>query len=590
MEEIQQPPITVDLDSTQRSRTKIELKSVTRVANIVVAAATIVSTFWWLQFSTASICCGDFDGYYHIRWSRMLWESMRAKHFPPVFKWLPLTTLNSHDYVDHHLLFHIILIPFTWFHDLRMGAKVAAIVFASLAVFSCYWLIVRYRIRYSLVWVIALLACSSPFLYRLNMTKAPPLTIIYLVIAIYLLFEKRFWPLLPLAFVFALTYDLFVLLALAAFIWTAVIGWTEQRFEWRPLVWVGLGCALGLVVNPYFPRNMHLLYEHARIKITSGDFNTKVGQEWYPYDTYEFVGNCLVALIAMLVGYVTFDPRDREGSKRPLFFLIFSTALMLMTMRWKRFAEYFPPFAILFAAFALQQFWTPRSIFSRLPDDVMSELQPYMDRGEAEQVLTERKRLKTWELATAWSVGLILFALTFAPWEFISPKLKGVASARRTAKDISESDPRDYYAKGTAWMRANIPPGELVFNTDWDDFPRLFYYDPTHVYTSGLDPSYLFDKNPDLSRLYDRITTGDQDDPGPLIRDRFGARWVFSDNTKDHDGFFDQALRSGWFDRVYEDEDCSVLHIRDEKGEPPPEMKNDDSDTGDDDNGQDNAP
>jgi len=220
----------------------------------------------------------------------------------------------------------------------------------------------------------------------------------------------------------------------------------------------------------------------------------------------------------------------------------------------------------------------------------MSELQPYMDRGEAEQVLTERKRLKTWELAIAGSVGLILFAFTFAPLEFLSPKLKGVASARRTAKDINESDPRDYYAKGTAWMRANIPAGELVFNTDWDDFPRLFYYDPTHVYTSGLDPSYLFDKNADLSRLYDRITTGDQDDPGPLIRDRFGSRWVFSDNTKDHDGFFDQALRSGWFDRVYEDEDCSVLHIRDEKGEPPPEMKNDDSDTSDDDNGQDNAP
>lgn len=28
-----------------------------------------------LQFSTTAICCGDWDGYYHIRWSALLWES-----------------------------------------------------------------------------------------------------------------------------------------------------------------------------------------------------------------------------------------------------------------------------------------------------------------------------------------------------------------------------------------------------------------------------------------------------------------------------------------------------------------------------------
>ena len=112
-------------------------------------------------------------------------------------------------------------------------------------------------------------------------------------------------------------------------------------------------------------------------------------------------------------------------------------------------------------------------------------------------------------------------------------------------------------------MRANIPPGQLVFNTDWDDFPRLFYFDPTHYYVSGLDPSYLFEKNRDLSRLYDRITLGQQDDPGPLIRDRFGARYVFSDNG--HHDFFEKARLSGWFDIVYEDTDCTIMYIRDEK-------------------------
>jgi len=68
-------------------------------------------------------------------WSRLLWEGFRSHHLRPTFVWLPLTTLNPRDYVDHHYLFHIFQIPFTWFRDLRLGAKIASTIFASLAVF-----------------------------------------------------------------------------------------------------------------------------------------------------------------------------------------------------------------------------------------------------------------------------------------------------------------------------------------------------------------------------------------------------------------------------------------------------------------------
>src|SRR5881394_2713931 len=152
-----------------------------RTADLIAGAIAIGLIFWWLQYSTNSICCGDYDGYYHIKWARLIWDNVRAGHFPPAFPWLPLTTLNARNYVDHHLLFHIILIPFTWFRDMQTGAKVSAILFASLAVFCCYWLVVRYEIRYRLVWLLAILACSAPFLYRMNMAKAPPFAIIFLI-------------------------------------------------------------------------------------------------------------------------------------------------------------------------------------------------------------------------------------------------------------------------------------------------------------------------------------------------------------------------------------------------------------------------
>ncbi len=536
------------------------LQSETAMRGIQVGAGVIVIgfIFWKLQFSTQAICCGDFDGYYHIKWSRMLWESIRSHTFPPFFTWLPLTTLNPNDYVDHHLLFHIFQIPFTWFHDLRLGAKIASVLFATMAVASCYWLLLRYRIRYPHVWLIALLACSAPFLYRLNMAKAPPFAILYLIIGIDLLFKKKYWPLLPLTFIFALTYDMFVLLILAVSLWTVVVAWAEHRFEWRPLCWVLLGTAAGFVINPYFPHNLHLFYEHLKIKLTASEFSTKVGQEWYPYDSWEFLGNSAVACIAMLAGYIAFDPSERKRSHHSLFFLLFATALMIMIARWKRIAEYWPPFAIIFSAFAIQP-WIEgaRSIFSRLPTHVMEELQPFLDRETVElagPASEARDLVRTIALATiAVLLGVALFL-----------------NLRVTIKDIGESEPHEYYKAGIDWMRSNISSPQIIFNTDWDDFPRLFYYDPTHSYVSGLDPSYLFDKNPALSRLYERITLGEEENPGPLIRDRFGARYVFTDN--DHDKFYNTAIESGWFEIVYEDKDCTILQIRDQKSAPPPEV------------------
>ena len=523
---------------------RFQSESSIRILQFVAGAIVIGIIFWQLQFSTNAICCGDFDGYYHVKWSRVLWEGIKSRSFPPAFPWLPMTTLDPKDYVDHHLLFHIFQIPFVAFSDPRLGAKIASAIFAGLAVLSCFWLLLKYRIRFPLVWLIAVLACAQPCLFRMNMAKAPPFAIIYLIIAIHLFFKRKSWPLLPLALIFTWTYDLFVLLIMATVFWVITVAVTEFKVEWRPLVYVLVGCVLGLVVNPYFPHNLQLLWEHIQIKVTTEAFPTKVGSEWYPYDSWQFLANQAVACMAMVAGYIAFEPSERQRAHRPLFFLLFSTTLMLMTARWRRIAEYFPPFAVLFAAFAIQP-WLEgfRAYPRRLPEEYLEELKPFLDHSRS----TVRELIPT---IAALCVALVLSIVLFL-------------NLRATVHEIGESEAHDYYRAGAEWLRANVPPGQIVFNTDWDDFPRLFYFDSSHYYVSGLDPNYLYDKDPDLSRLYDRITLGSQEDPGPLIRDRFGARYVFSDNS--HHDFFDQAHASGWFDIVYEDTQCTIMYIRDEK-------------------------
>jgi hypothetical protein len=112
------------------------------------------------------------------------------------------------------------------------------------------------------------------------------------------------------------------------------------------------------------------------------------------------------------------------------------------------------------------------------------------------------------------------------------------------------------------WVRANVPEGEMIFNTDWDDFPKLFFYSPAHRYSSGLDPTYLLDRDKELGELYARIGLGEETNPGPPIRERFGARYVFTD--KHHGAFMQNALDSGWFVKEYEDDNSIVLRVLDE--------------------------
>src|SRR2546426_12259587 len=145
------------MKTSSNLRAILKSESAMRAVLLTTAAIVIGLIFWQLQFSTDAICCGDYDGYYHIKWTRMLWESLRNHSFPPPFTWLPLTSLDPKNYVDHHLLFHFFQMPFTAFGDLRLGAKISAMIFATAAVFFCYWLLTRYRIRYSLIWLLALL-------------------------------------------------------------------------------------------------------------------------------------------------------------------------------------------------------------------------------------------------------------------------------------------------------------------------------------------------------------------------------------------------------------------------------------------------
>lgn len=533
-----------------------------------------------LQRSTDAICCGDWDGYYHIRWSSLLWENFKQGKWLPEFTWLPLTVLNANDYADHHFLFHLLQIPFLWFFEPVMAAKVAAVVYGSLAIFSVYWLLFYYKVDYLLLWLGVLLTCANPFFYRMNMAKAPPLTIIITVIGIYLLFERKYVWLLPLMFLFVWTYSLFPLLLFAAVIWTAIIAWNERKFEWQPVAYTFGGMISGNVINPYFPNNLKLFYEHFAEKFNVGsDFVVAVGGEWYPYSGQDLLTHLPVALVAMVVGYILFAPKNGKLPEKATFFLVFVSILLAAQFRSKRFAEYFPPFAVLFAAFSWQAFQIPNIL--QLPKEFMDEIEPYLDKKKSEKEET----FHLIKQIAAGALGFLLVMLVIynirgvnLEWWFLNIKQEGLTQS------IRNNEPNAKYERSMKWMTGkddngndNVPAGERIFNCNWDDFPKMFFYDQKHNYVYGLDPHYLYTKNPELSKQIGEITGGKVDDPAPIIRDKYGAKYIFSD-AKENQDFIAKLLESGWGEMIYDDDEAIILKIRDEKGAPPDDSLDDAND------------
>jgi len=306
----------------------------------------------------------------------------------------------------------------------------------------------------------------------------------------------------------------------------------EKEFYWQPLVYAAGGIGLGLLINPYFPENLAFIYRHLAPKLTDATA-VSVGSEWYPYRTATLIENSGGALLAFLAGALALGLSNRRMNTATAasLFLVMGFGFMLFESR--RFVEYAPPFALIFAALA----WSP--LFQEWKDPRQNS--PRL----ADLSVFPRLRDSRWFLP---SIGVVI----------LIPLLWLNLGASR--KELQESaKPFQRYAEASAWLIAHTPIGSRIFQTDWDDFPRLFFYNHHNTYTIGLDPTYmqLYD-----AELYDRwvaISDGAVANPGEVIRDQFEGEYVLTDLN--HNDFLKTAADDKHLIRVYEDEYAIVFQV-----------------------------
>ena len=473
----------------------------------------------FIQFASPDL--PDNDGYYHIKLAYL----MRTEGLKPDFPWLPLSILNENEFYDHHFLFHVALMPFT-FGDLRLGAKWAAAAFASLAFLSIWYLFHRQRVPYGWLWALALLGISEAFLYRMSITRAQSLSLGVLALGITWMLEGKHRHLAVLSFVYVWLYDAFPLLPVLAVLHLVSVALLERRFEYRPLLFIGGGILLGLLINPYFPDNIIFSFRHMLPKLTDAT-SVSVGNEWYPYNTGQLLENSFPALLAFGSGILALGLTGRKMDVRTGFALLAALLFGLMLFQARRFIEYFPPFALIFAAFA----WAPL-----LPDPRPAPAS--LPRSGFWVFLREN-------LPAALLAIMVVFS--------------AAKSIPATQDSLRASKPYDLYAGASAWLEQNSSPGERVFQTDWDDFPRLFYYNTHNTYLIGLDPTYLQLYDPASYDLWVLITRGEVEQPSQFIANQFRSHYVHSDLK--HGKFIRQAEKDPGLQEVYRDDQAVLFKV-----------------------------
>ena len=126
--------------------------------------------------------------------------------------------------------------------------------------------------------------------------------------------------------------------------------------------------------------------------------------------------------------------------------------------------------------------------------------------------------------------------------------------------------PSQWEAEG-AWLRDHAAPGEMIYNASWDSFPFLVWHAPGLRYLTGLDPHYLKYGNPAKYEVWQRIqNTGPDEpqDPAPVIRDWFGARWVVVDRWMT--GLAARLFRSPEAELVLQSPSGGLFRLRDRPG------------------------
>ncbi len=501
------------------------LRAMRAEGGVKIFVVFLLAFLWFLVFQFHS-GVADPDAFYHIKMAQLLVEQGTVPDFP----WLSEMSIFAYSFADQHILYHLLLAPFVRWGDPIAGAKVSQAVFAASSVVVLYGFLRWLKIPRAGLWVV-LAATTAPWVFRMSLIKAPPVSLALLIAGIWLLLLGRYRWLAVVSFLYVWTYGGFMTLAGVGVLWVIVALLDRLRFihtlrpwhAWfssigkdalRGLEAIVLGMGLGFLLHPYAPNHIGFLWTQVvEIGIQNLQHVVSVGGEWYPYVPKDLLAQNVLVAACWIAGVIAFGWTLRSQTRESWLLLVVSMVWIAMTLKSRRYIEYAVPFAVMSAAVAFRDAMRMYA----------SEIALLKER------LIVRHGIETRMMKVVLGIGFLAIV---------------IASAIPNWKNLADGYPYQRYEAAMQWATQNIPEGEILFHDDWDVFPVLFYYDDQHRYLTGLDPSFSYLYDPVRYQIWVAMTTqNDLQNLRPRIRELFHARYAVVD--LDHQELLHALERSG---------------------------------------------
>jgi hypothetical protein len=475
--------------------------------------------FGLTQFSTPNLIA--FDGHFHIKYAYL----MRTEGLVLHKDLLPFTILKG-EFLDHHFLYHLLLMPFT-FLDLRIAGKAAPVVFASFMVLAFYEAVRRQRVPWPMFWVLALFSSSFPFLYRMSVARVMNVTLTLQIVLFVLLVRERNRLVFLCSFLYAwLHYSASFAAPLLALLYVLAVFLSEQKFRPAPLGYSLGGTAAGFIINPFFPENI-IFSATANLHKLFYKSTVQVGNEWYGYKSDFLFDSSMLIFIALFFGILLLVLSEKKIRSDTLFAFFLTVLYAVGTLKARRFMEYWPPFVLLFCGMAARDFFAA--------NESSPNLLPWIQR---------------WKIPLR---GALIFVVGFF---FFSTTQNLVDDLRHT-----DSNETDRYGPAARWLAAHTANGETVFNAEWDAFPEYFFHNSRNALVAGMDPAFMEMEDQLRSKKYGEIAKGKIDNPSALVYSLFKTRYILAHNRTSRDFIKKLAVDKG-ARKVFNDDVCSVFEIK----------------------------
>lgn len=518
----------------------------------IAALVLFAACFLFFVYLTQGTTFADPDSFYHVKIAEYIIEGRDFRQFD----WLPFTVLGDY-YTDQHLLYHVYLAPFVALVGPFAGAKLANALLAATCVVAFTWMLRSFHIRYPMLYGV-LLAASMPFVFRINLVKAPAFSLLILFLGLAFAWKRKRIAAGCIAFIYVWSYGGFALLPIFVLLMVAmriIVRWFQEsewlahkhiaisikwsafvrRFFSRKDVHVGLlvllGTALGVVFNPFFPANLQYLNDQLiQIGVINYQHIIGVGGEWYPYGFGALIANTIVLSIALVPAVALFLMYVKRMSIRSWLLLVLWLFFLAFTLKSRRYVEYYVPFGMAFVATVVS--------------DALGDL-------------NMRALFRHWRKKILSRNVLLAAGLTV----YIAVALVAVLSRDvvQTKRDLSGGFRYGIDRNAAEWLAAHTPKDAMVVHSDWDEFPYLFYWNDHNRYIAGLDPTFLYKKDKDIYWAWVNVTIGKTEgaDLTHAVIGTLQSGYVLIESG--HDVMLNNFMSNDDFVQVYTDADATIF-------------------------------